>query len=381
MAVIRCVLLPNKMKRLSEDFSSALKNAAWCATSSEDGTAATRLGRRSGRITERRLEVEIENQSSESFLFDNDWFKHGSWVDGAVDCLPPGTTTTLKLCNSDFTSGVSGLFWYVNEARFDVYLSLVFSHPLASEAAFDAFLGAPPAELHSEWCQAPPVSSESNRHGCQWRVLERGPVLRLKVTLPESLPRAASGLPMPEAEQRVLVVRGEAQAQAQQGREESEVTAPSFMDVTRPRDFIDGVGSGLTAASVGFAAGSAALVAAPAVGLSEGGVPGFVLGLAQGGAAALGLAACGTAACAAQVARGMLNTPEALMQQDGTRWDSTRGKWVDDFVNLREEEADKAPEDCESEEDSPLFGSAYKKEVADSSYYDIIGVKPGSLPA
>jgi len=119
------------------------------------------------------------------------------------------------------------------------------------------------------------------------------------------------------------------------------------------------------------------------VGLSEGGVPGFVLGLAQGGAAALGLAACGTAACAAQVARGMLNTPEALMQQDGTRWDSTRGKWVDDFVNLQEEEAqaEKAPEDCESEEDSPLFGSAYKKEVADSSYYDIIGVKPGSLPA
>ena len=53
-----------------------------------------------------------------------------------------------------------------------MYLSLVFSHPLASEAAseaemrasrfqerprvqaaFDAFLGAPPAELHSEWCQ------------------------------------------------------------------------------------------------------------------------------------------------------------------------------------------------------------------------------------
>ena len=84
----------------------------------------------------------------------------------------------------------------------------------------------------------------------------------------------------------------------------------------------------------------------------------------------------------------------------------TRGKWVDDFVNLQEEEAqagsfrttlccvvlccaeakaEKAPEDCESaawpagletalfrdrsetkEEDSPLFGSAYKKEVADS---------------
>ena len=36
-----------------------------------------------------------------------------------------------------------------------------------------------------------------------------------------------------------------------------------------------------------------------------------MLGVAKGAACAVGLALCGSAACAAQLARGLLNTPEA----------------------------------------------------------------------
>eukprot|EP00438_Fugacium_kawagutii_P011500 Skav220884 [mRNA] locus=scaffold1977:22842:39863:- [translate_table: standard] len=93
-------------------------------------------------------------------------------------------------------------------------------------------------------------------------------------------------------------------------KEPSEPEAePGLLDATRPRDLLEGLGSGLTCAGAGFAAGGAALVAMPAVGLSEarmghGGGPGCALGLAVGGSAA---------GCA-QLVRGVLNTPEAATE-------------------------------------------------------------------
>ncbi|CAJ1355183.1 unnamed protein product [Effrenium voratum] len=355
--VLRVVLLPSKMKRLSKAFAEQLAAAEWCDS--------TLLGRRTTSLgaAERQLILEVENRSSETFIFENDWFRYGGWLEPPADRLPAGATTVLKLCNTDFFFGISGLFWYVNE-KYDVYVSVVFSHPITGQAAFRSFLGPAPPELHREWLEAPPLDFD-----CEFlRLRSLGRCFRLCLTVPEELPR--------RVETETAVVLREADPQ-----EPVEYPEPSLLDATRPRDALEGIGSGLTAAGAGFAAGGAALVAMPAVGLSEAGLPGFVLGVAKGAACAVGLALCGSAACAAQLARGLLNTPEALCQQ-GKRWDTQSGKWVEDFVDLQQEEAKAATlEEGDSEEDSPLFGGAYKKEVADSSYYDILGVKPGSLPA
>lgn len=359
--VLRCVLLPEDAKgRLSRQFTQRLREAPWCPsaqlrTSLQDAT--------------RHLCIEVCNRSGEDFVFENDWFRYGGWLATPADRLPAGASTTLKLCNTDYLYGISGLFWYVNES-YSVYLSVVFSHPITGQAAFRAFLGAAPPELHQEWLQAPPLDFD-----CPLlKVLSLDPRLsRMEITLPEVLPRVTA------VTETAMVPRREALAEKEPSEPEAE---PGLLDATRPRDVLEGLGSGLTCAGAGFAAGGAALVAMPAVGLSEAGVPGFLLGVLKGTGCALGLALGGSAAGCAQLLRGVLNTPEALRQEGRRRWDTKTGHWVDDFVDLAEEESKAAglSEDIDSDEDSPLFGGALKKEVVDSSYYDILGVKPGSLP-
>merc|ERR1719230_1669588 len=113
--------------------------------------------------------------------------------------------------------------------------------------------------------------------------------------------------------------------------------------------------SGLKVAGIGALAGAAALVTAPVVGAQQEGFGGFCSGLAQGMVGAVGLTMGGMAAGVTQMTRGVINTPEAVMQvQQGKIWDPELGKWVDDTINLREEIAKVNQE--ESDEDSDEGG-------------------------
>jgi len=128
---------------------------------------------------------------------------------------------------------------------------------------------------------------------------------------------------------------------------------------------------------------------APVVGAREDGVAGFFSGLAKGVAGAAAASFGGAVACATQVVRGVVNTPEAIQQaQEGKRWDSDTGSWVDDCCHLRaeaaqaENEASDSDDEAEGIEDVPEGGTGSdenpRRRVADTAYYDVIGVPSNS---
>merc|ERR1719235_109501 len=102
----------------------------------------------------------------------------------------------------------------------------------------------------------------------------------------------------------------------------------------------------------------------------------------QGMVGAVGLTMGGMAAGVTQMTRGVINTPEAVMQaQQGKVWDPELGKWVDDSINLREEvkkvQAEESDDDSDEGGSSP---SAASRTVVETEYYDLLGVKPNASP-
>lgn len=174
---------------------------------------------------------------------------------------------------------------------------------------------------------------------------------------------------------------------AQHGAEDPTSSAiERFMNSTRPRDALDGVGSGLKVAGAGIVAGAGALVVAPVVGAREEGVAGFFTGIAKGIAGAVGLTVAGAVAGTTQIVRGVVNTPEAIQQaQAGRRWDAETGVWVDDTCNLRAEEADAAKADSDDSDSEAERGGGAEgsdgRRVADMAYYDMVGVAPSASAA
>lgn len=154
-----------------------------------------------------------------------------------------------------------------------------------------------------------------------------------------------------------------------------------FINSTRPRDVLDGVTSGLKVAGAGVVAGTAALIAAPVIAAKEDGVSGFFKGLATGVCGAIGLTLGGAVAGATQVCRGVYNTPEALqMAASNKKWDAEQGIWVDDFYNLREDALKAEAMEQESEEED-VDDKRPARKVADTSFYDILEVKPNATPS
>jgi hypothetical protein len=155
--------------------------------------------------------------------------------------------------------------------------------------------------------------------------------------------------------------------------------------VPRPRDALDGIGSGLKLASTCLLGGTACLVAGPALGAKKNGSSGFAAGLAQGVAGAVGGGLLAVGLGAAQVGRGIYHTPEAILEAyAGKRWDNETKTWVDDFANLRVEIMQVGEESDDDEEDpelsSALPGERPSRSVADTTYYDEIGVAPDATP-
>ena len=79
----------------------------------------------------------------------------------------------------------------------------------------------------------------------------------------------------------------------------------------RPQNAISGLSSGLQSAGKGILAGTAALVAAPILGARQEGTSGFFKGLGAGLVSAVVLPTVGVGVGAAQIVRGIVNTPEA----------------------------------------------------------------------
>ncbi|CAJ1408198.1 unnamed protein product, partial [Effrenium voratum] len=398
---MRLVLLPAEGTALPEELARRLAKARYCrSTLTDQAVAGPRMT-----LVERRLILEVDNRSEESMICDGDFFDSGSWC-SKIDRLNRQEHTKLEFACDDFFSGLQGLVWFVSEKSLDTYFSVVFSNPMAGSATFNAWAGPPPAELLQEMRAAPVLDSSKEvqvptGQGCAWSVLELGAVIHIRLIILEELasmdPLAYPPKAVPSrspAEKPPEVAKPEEPPAAAPALSSStamvavktkeELDASSsvdkFLSSTRPRDVIDGTFSGLKVAGAGVLAGGAALIAAPVVGAKEDGVTGFFKGLATGVCGAIGLTLGGAVAGATQLARGVYNTPEAVQNAYANRrWDAEQGIWVDDFCNLREDVAKAATMETESSDEEP--DDRPSRKVADTSFYDILEVKPNATPS
>ncbi|CAE7351245.1 ATJ10 [Symbiodinium natans] len=255
-----------------------------------------------------------------------------------------------------------------------------------------------------EMWAAPPIPEKGVQvppgTGCAWNVLEQGNIIHIRIIILEELspmdaaaypPSPMVEAPAPKEVQPTPAPAGEpALSQstamvpvAPKEEEEGATSVDKFLSSTRPRDVFDGVGSGLKVAGAAVVAGTGALIAAPVLGAREEGVSGFFKGLATGAFGAIAVTLGGAVAGATQIARGVYNTPEALSNalQANKRWDAESGLWVDDCCNLRQESQEAAAIGEESsDEEVPDDGRPARK-VADTSFYDILEVKPNATAA
>lgn len=418
--VLRVVVLPEGGESagrpsLEPELALRLSKAQDCRSALAETTAEAAAPT----WNERQVLIEVDNRTEEAFHLDGEWFDPGRWLEGPTATIPrkgvdkAKNVVKLKFTSDELFRGVAGMVWFVNEPGLDTYFSLVFSNPIAGYGTFGAWAGPPPAELlaelplaqaadHSKGVQAPAG------RGVAWNVLDAGSTLHVRLAIiedpvpmdplayppgaaraegeaGESRPSQAAGAPSapthaPAAPSSTtaLVPVGRA------GEDEDDGNLDSFINSTRPRDFFDGLGSGLKAAGAGTLGGLTALVAMPVVGAREEGVSGFVTGLGKGVVGAVAGVALGATACVTQVVRGAVNTPEALQQaQAGKRWDAEAGAWVDDSTDLRQESEQVAgwnSDDDADAEDGRAAGSS-TRHVADTALYDTIGVASSASEA
>mmetsp|Transcript_81676 Transcript_81676/g.189702 ORF Transcript_81676/g.189702 Transcript_81676/m.189702 type:complete len:919 (-) Transcript_81676:103-2859(-) len=413
---VRCIILPvDGTARIPEEFGRRLQKARWCrSTVGDDGAHASDTPSRST-LVDRTVIVEIDNRSDETFQLDGDWWISGRWTGRPVTQILRNNVSRLEFVCDEVFRGVCGTVWYVNDTSLDKYFSIVFTNPLTGDGTFNAWAGPPPAELIQELHVAPSVVDHIGvqvpaGQGVAWNVIERGVVVHVRLVILQDIapmdllaypPQPQGQLQQPVAQQepppppqpdpnagtQLAERRAVASSLAPRSEEDAAYSAiERFLNTTRPRDALDGVGSGLKAAGAGLLAGTAALVAVPVVGAREEGFGGFLTGMVKGVVGAVGLTLGGAVACATQVARGLYNTPEAIQQaQAGRRWDADAGAWVDDTCHLRQEaaqvastESDDEPSDGEAEGSHEQTGPT--RRVADTAYYDIIGVAPDASP-
>jgi len=112
----------------------------------------------------------------------------------------------------------------------------------------------------------------------------------------------------------------------------------------KPKHFVGGLKNGLQCCAAGVMGGAAALVAMPVIGAKESGAKGFVSGMAKGLASAVALPVGGTVAGVVQMARGVAQTPHAMISSaKGKQFNVETRKWQhyslpDDDATLKVEE-------------------------------------------
>lgn len=112
---------------------------------------------------------------------------------------------------------------------------------------------------------------------------------------------------------------------------EEPIDLNTIFSLRKPQHAGSGLVSGAKSVAKGVLAGAVGLIAAPAIGASQEGFKGFAKGAAAGIAGAVLLPATGVAVGAVQVVRGIVNTPEAIQEnQKGKHWNKQTRTWVDD---------------------------------------------------
>ena len=260
------------------------------------------------------------------------------------------------------SGSVEGLVWFlVTEKNTQTFLSIKIDYPGEGLAIF---YGAMPPDLTTA-----PLAEFSAVPGCT--VSRKGSrTVELQVDINNCMHASsfhvvsATGVPSvpagSQSESGALVLVSGAE----------NLTEPTLLDRTRPKDAWSGVASGLKAIGGGLLAGTAALVVAPVVEVQERGAVGVFTGLAKGVGGFLGLGLGGAVAGIGQVVRGVANTPEAMRQDKFMKWDKEKGEWFDQRVDL-----DVLKKLFESEHANGGRGTLTyegKKEVKDTRLYEVL---------
>eukprot|EP00405_Crypthecodinium_cohnii_P026616 CAMPEP_0206489588 /NCGR_PEP_ID=MMETSP0324_2-20121206/43365_1 /ASSEMBLY_ACC=CAM_ASM_000836 /TAXON_ID=2866 /ORGANISM="Crypthecodinium cohnii, Strain Seligo" /LENGTH=676 /DNA_ID=CAMNT_0053969367 /DNA_START=44 /DNA_END=2074 /DNA_ORIENTATION=- len=313
--------------------------------------------------------VDFVNNSGHTFVLDGEYIPSGESKYGK-DLKIPAKSSSTKLQWSGSVEGVKGLCWLVDDQSHSVYVSLAFCRPTIGGPRFSCRVGAPPANLKTEIGSAPglakgttfPTTSDSD-YCCKWVATDEG----AQVTIPEEVPFYAP----PSKQERMQT--SVASAAAPEGERQ-----PDFMAQTRPMDAKDGFVRGLKTAGTGVAGGLASMVAAPILGAKSGGAVGFVKGLGMGVVGGAVMAVGGVACGAAQVGRGVWQVPTAYRaRQEEKVWDQETGSWIDvDLVDLEVE-----VEGMKLDDESPGAAASAAVQVAETEYYDLLGVPTGASPA
>lgn len=408
-ATVRCIVLPGDGgSSFGEELGRRLAKAKLCRSTLTDDRSAL-----SGRsLVERQVVIEIDNRSDEAFVLDGEFFETGRWLAAPVSHIKKNGVTKLEFLSEEVLHGITGLVWFVSETGLDTYFSAVFCNPLAGTITFNAWAGPPPAELLAEMYTAPAIPDSAGvqvpeGQGCAWNVLEQGAIAHIRLVILEGIaPMDLSAYPPRTPEQVAAAEKASAQAKAKAKAKAAPVLSSStalmttqtgqseemedpfqnmdgFMRQTRPRDALEGLGSGLKVAGCSLAVGVGVLISAPVIGAKTDGVKGFCGGLVQGvlgaGCAVVGGAVAGTT----QVVRGIANTPDAIAgTTSGKKWDVELGEWVDDTCNLRGEAGTLTQEDLDGHSDDEAEAAdkdgRTNRRVADTTYYDAIGVEPSA---
>mmetsp|Transcript_5480 Transcript_5480/g.15254 ORF Transcript_5480/g.15254 Transcript_5480/m.15254 type:complete len:513 (+) Transcript_5480:529-2067(+) len=170
--------------------------------------------------------------------------------------------------------------------------------------------------------------------------------------------------------------------------ESANVDFNDIFSLRKPKDAKAGIASGLKSMAKGCLAGVIGVFAGPAIGACKAGMKGFCCGMLAGCVGACVLPSTGFAVGTVQICRGLINTPEAVMESlRGKVWDEERREWVDWHSLAVFGEKNEEP----SESDRPRRrGSRGKRrlacgegaeasrdggEGAEGDYYSLLGVE------
>lgn len=131
-------------------------------------------------------------------------------------------------------------------------------------------------------------------------------------------------------------------------------------------------------------AGVGSLIALPIAGAHEGGVKGFMAGLATGVVTAVALPITGVCIGAYQLSRGVVNSAEAMRNsRQGMLWDEEKREWYFYLLDGELEEIqrlEKEMKDAGSAGGQGRTNEAEKK-VKDREYYDLLKVSTNATQA
>jgi hypothetical protein len=176
---------------------------------------------------------------------------------------------------------------------------------------------------------------------------------------------------------------------------------PSLFNISKPKDIRDGLGNGLSNILKGTLGGAALIVSAPIKSAMDGAAAegtwgaakGFGYGLGVGILGGVSMAAGGAITGAYQITRGLVNTPGSVhANSQGKEWDAEKRVWYiydlqkefDEIGNISEEDFIRSLEGggvLSASPDAETDKTRAVKKVADTEFYDILGVPADATPA